>query len=417
MKTTTNYKKISSYEAKKGEFNKVLLLYSGGLDTSILIKWIKDHYKCDVITLTVDIGQNENIDAVKKKAIKCGAKKAIIVNAQEDYANNYLDKAIKANADYQGGYHLFCPLGRAIIAKVAVEAAKKEKINVIAHGCTGKGNDQVRFESYITTLNPNLKIIAPVREWSMGRKEELAYAKKYGIDVSHSIEDIYSHDENVWGTSSEGDEIESSEKIPNFDKCLKLCCKAEDAPNKIAYIKLTFEKGIPIKINGRKMPLLQIIKTLNTLGAAYGIGVLPLIEDRLFGLKVRGVYEEPGAEIIIQAHKNLEKLVSTKEENEFKTIIDQKWAYFCYSAYWYHPLMNHLNAFINSQNQKITGKVQLKLYKGKATVVAVKSDFSLLDENVASFNNGHTFNQNSAPGFIELYNLQQQLGYNKNKDA
>lgn len=413
MKNTTQYQAVASHEAKKGEFDKTVLLYSGGLDTSILLKWIQDHYDSEIIALTIDIGQeDDDLEAVKQKALDLGAISAHVIDAKEDFANNYLSKAIKANADYQGGYHLFCPLGRAIISKVGVDIAHQEGAQVIAHGCTGKGNDQVRFEGYITTLDPKLKTIAPVREWSMGRDEQLAYAKKHNIPVSASSEKIYSYDANLWGNSAEGGEIENVKNIPNFEKLLINCTMPEKAPNVPQLVEITFEEGLPVAINGQKDSLAKIIQELNKLGAKHGVGIMPLIEDRIVGMKVRGVYEEPGAEIIIQAHKNLEKLVSTREENEFKTHIDQKWAYLCYGAKWYHPLMDNLNAYIDYANQKVTGTVKIQLYKGKAMVVALQSPYSLFDENMATFMSGSSFNQNASAGFIELWNLPQKTAYN-----
>ncbi len=416
MNSQTNYQKVASHEAKKGEFSKVVLLYSGGLDTSVILKWIQDHYEAEVIAVTIDIGQNDDFNQIKEKALKLGAKKAYVIDAKEQFADKYLSKAIKANADYQGGYHLFCPLGRAIISKIAVEIAEKEKAEVIAHGCTGKGNDQVRFEGYITTLNPELKVIAPVREWSMGRDEELEYAKKHNIPVSHTSKKIYSYDENLWGDSAEGGEIEDIGKVPPLDNILINCSTPEKAPNKPSTVEIEFEEGLPIAINGQKMSLLEIIQTLNILGKEHAIGITHLIEDRMVGLKIRGVYEEPAAEILIQAHKNLEKLVSTMDENEFKTMIDQKWAYMTYSAKWLHPLMDHLHAYIDSVNEKVTGKVKVQLYKGKVYVVAANSPYSIFDENLATFMKNDLFNQNASAGFIELWNLPQKTAYNIKKN-
>ena len=417
MESTTTYHKVASHEAKKGEFKKVVLLYSGGLDTSILLKWIQDHYEADLIALTIDIGQKEDFSGIKEKAMKLGAKSAYVIDAKEDFAKNYLTKAIKANADYQGGYHLFCPLGRAIISKVGVDIAHKENAEVIAHGSTGKGNDQVRFEGYITTLDPKLRTIAPVREWSMGRDEQLKYAHEHGIPVKQTSEKIYSYDENLWGDSAEGGEIENIAEIPRFDKCLITCTEPEKAPDQSEMLELDFVEGLPVALNGEKMGLVKLIQALNEVGAKHGVGIVPLVEDRIVGLKVRGVYEEPGAEILIQAHKNLEKLVCTREENEFKTMVDQKWAYLCYGANWYHPLMNHLNAYIDDVNKKVTGNVKVKLYKGKAVVVAVKSKYSLFNENMATFMSGSLFNQNASAGFIELWNLPQKSAYNLGKDV
>ncbi|KKR05331.1 MAG: argininosuccinate synthase, argininosuccinate synthase [Candidatus Peregrinibacteria bacterium GW2011_GWC2_39_14] len=409
MKNT--YNKIASYEAKKGTFDKILLLYSGGLDTSVMVKWLKDNYKTEVYTLTLDIGQvGEDFEAIQKKAIKCGAKKAIVIDAQEEFAEEYLNKAIKSNANYQNGYHLYCPIGRAIIAKKAVEIAHAEGISVIAHGCTGKGNNQVRLDSYITILDPSLKIIAPVREWSMTRKEELKYAEKHGIPIPAKHKD-YSYDENLWGLSSEGSEIEDSSKIPNFEKCILRNEFPENAPNDSTTISIEFEKGIPIKLNGVKTSLVHAIKALQKLGSAYGIGLKVFIEDRIVGLKVRSVYEQPAAEILITAHKELEKLVSTKDENEFKNIVDNKWADLCYSAKWHSPLMKDLNSFIDTVNEKVTGKVTCKLYKGSVWTLAVESKHSLLNAHLVSFNSKNMFNQKASAGFIELYGLQDQMAH------
>ena len=415
MDSQTNYKKVASHEAKKGEFDKVVLLYSGGLDTSTMLKWIGDHYNADVIAVTIDIGQGDDYEQVKNKALKLGAKKAYVIDAKEEFANNYLAPAIKSNADYQGGYHLFCPLGRAVISKIAVEVAHKEGATVIAHGCTGKGNDQVRFEGYITSLDPSLKTIAPVREWGMGRGEQIEYAKKHGIPIGQSADKIYSYDENIWGDSAEGGEIEKLDQIPPLDNILLNCNTPENAPNTPSIIELEFENGLPIAINGTKMSFYEIIKTVGMVGKEHAIGITHLIEDRIVGLKVRGIYEEPAAEILIQAHKNLEKLVCTMDENEFKTTIDQKWAYQTYSAKWFTPLMQHLNSYVDSVNKKVTGKVKVKLYKGKCDVVAASSPYSLFDEELCTFMKSDLFNQNASAGFIELWNLPQKTSYNLTK--
>lgn len=416
MQSTTQYQAIASHEAKKGEFKKAVLLYSGGLDTSVMLKWIQDQYESEIIALTIDIGQKEDFQAVKEKALKLGAKEAYVVDAKEEFANEYLSKAIKANADYQGGYHLFCPLGRAIISKVGVDIAHQENAQVIAHGCTGKGNDQVRFEGYVTTLDPKLKTIAPVREWAMGREEELEYAKKHNIPVSQTTKKIYSYDENLWGDSAEGGEIETVSKIPPLDNILITCNTPENAPDVSERLELEFNEGLPVSINGEKMPLWQLIRKVGEIGAKHAVGITHLIEDRIVGLKVRGIYEEPAAEILIQAHRNLEKLVCTRDENEFKSMVDQKWAYLCYGAKWFHPLMIHLNAYIDSVNKKVTGTVTVELYKGKVYVVAVDSQYSLFNENLATFMKNSSFNQNSSAGFIELWNLPQKTAHNLTKD-
>ncbi|PIZ57644.1 argininosuccinate synthase [bacterium (Candidatus Torokbacteria) CG_4_10_14_0_2_um_filter_35_8] len=404
------YTKVSSYEAKKGEVKKVVLLYSGGLDTSVMLKWIQDEYKAKVIALTIDIGQQaDDLTAIRKKALKVGAYRAYVIDAKDEFAEEYISKGIKANASYQGPYHLSTPLGRPLLAKKAVEIAAKEKADAIAHGCTGKGNDQVRLESTALTLNPDIKVIAPVREWSMGRDEELVYAKKHGIPVKQTAESPYSYDDNMWGVTGESGEIENPALIPPLEKILQVCTLPEKAPNKPEYVKLEFVKGIPVSINGQKMKLADLIIKLNKIGARHGVGITHHIEDRVVGLKVRGVYEAPAAEIIINAHWNLEKYVCTRVENEFKATVDQKFAYICYGALWYDPLMQDINAFIDKVNEKVTGKVIVKLYKGKAETVALDTPNTIFDEKLATFMKSEAFNQNCSAGFIEIYSLQMRL--------
>lgn len=406
MKHLSNYQKIASHEAIEGSFSKCLLLYSGGLDTSVILKWIQEKYHCDVITLTLDIGQTvDDLAAIEQKAKNLGAIKTITYDAREDFANRLLAPAIKANADYQGGYALSTPLGRVIVSELAVKFAHENNCQVIAHGSTGKGNDQVRFESYIATLDASLKILAPVREWSMGRDEELAYAKKYGIPVAQTIDSPYSKDENLWGITSEGGEIEQPSEIPKLEQILSWCTSPLQTPDLPQHLTLSFEKGIPTKINGQAMKLVDIIAKCNEIGAQHGVGVINLIEDRLVGLKVRGIYENPGASILIAAHKKLEMLVSTRAENEMKEFVDSKWAYMVYAAQWYEPTLHHLMAYIDDQNAKVTGDVNVELFKGTISVVALESPYSLFDHKMATFNSEQTFNQNASAGFIEIYSL------------
>ncbi len=410
---TINYVKVASHEAKKHEFKRCLLLYSGGLDTSVMLKWIQEEYNCEVITLTVDLGQTVDcFQEIKEKALTLGAKEAIIYDAKDDFADIILSEAIKFNADYQDGYALSTPLGRVAISKVAVKIAKEKNCQVIAHGCTGKGNDQVRFEGYITTLDPKIKIIAPVREWGMGRQEEIEYAKKNNIPVKQSNNKPYSYDENMWGNTSEGGEIEKPELIPDLNNILQWCSTKEKAVDTAEIVEIEFEQGVPKKLNKEKMKLSDLIYSCNQIGSKHGVGIFHLIEDRLIGLKVRGIYENPGASILIEAHKKLEKLVSTREENELKKFIDTKWAYLTYTAKWYDPVMYHLHAFSNSQNKKVTGKVKVRLYKGNIDVVALESKYSLFDENLATFEKNEDFNQNASAGFIEIYNLAQKTAFN-----
>jgi argininosuccinate synthase len=409
MKTKTNYIKAASYEAKVGEVKKVLLLYSGGLDTSVMLKWIKDQYKAEIIALTLDIGQQkDDLAVIKKKALTFGATKAITLDVKEEFANDYLAKGIKANACYQGNYHLSTPMGRAIVAKVAVEMAKKYDADAVAHGCTGKGNDQVRIEGYALTLNPKIKIIAPVREWGMDRNDEIAYAKKHGIPVPVTTDFPYSVDDNMWGMTWEGGEIEDPGVISPIEKFLTTYTLAQNASNQPEFAKLTFKLGIPVALNGETMSLAVLIGKLNVIAGAHGIGVVHMVEDRLVGVKDVGVYELPAAHVIIEAHKALEKYVSTQKLNQLKDEMDIKWGYLCYSAMWWDPVMQSINAFNDFVNQKVTGEVTLKLLKGKVDVVAMKSAFGLAH---TSFTNtdGYNFNVNASAGFTEIYSLQMKL--------
>ncbi|HBH46437.1 MAG: argininosuccinate synthase [Candidatus Jacksonbacteria bacterium RIFOXYC2_FULL_44_29] len=412
MRATNDYFKIASYEAKKGNVKKCVLLYSGGLDTSCMLKWIQDEYKCQVIALCLDVGQQaDNLTAIKAKALKLGAIKSIVLDVKDECASEYIAKGIKANACYQGEYHLSTPIVRPLLAKKAVQIALKEGADAIAHGCTGKGNDQVRLDSAIITLAPKMKIIAPVRECALGRDEEIAYAKKNQIPIQQSLQKSYSYDDNMWGVTGEGGEIEDPKKIPLYDQIVTSMNLPEQAPDNAEIVEVEFARGLPVSINDQPLKLSDLIARLNQIGGQHGVGLVTLIEDRLVGLKVRGVYWAPAAHVIIIAHQNLEKLVSTREENEFKSLIDTKWAYLCYGAKWYDPLMDNLNAFIDQMNQKVSGQVKLKLYKGQVQVVAVESPNSLFDADLATFNKSAAFNQNASAGFIEIYNLAAKTAW------
>lgn len=413
MKNKTSYIKVASYEAQNGKVKKVLLLYSGGLDTSVMLKWIQDKYKAEVITLTLDIGQQkDNLEAVKQKALKFGAVKAIVLDAKQEFAEEFLTVGIKANASYQGDYHLSTPMGRAVLAKKAVEVAKLENADAIAHGCTGKGNDQVRIDGYILTFDPSIKIIAPVREWAMDRNEEIKYAQKYGIPVPASIDFPYSVDDNMWGMTWEGGEIEEPGKIAPIEKFLTTYTLAKNAPDKEEFVKIFFDKGVPVSLNNEKMPLANLIEKLNKIAGAHGVGVVHMFEDRLVGLKNGGIYELPAADVIIKAHKHLEKYVLTRMLNELKETMDTKWAYLCYAAMWYDPVMKAINAFNDKVNEKVTGEVTVKLYKGSAKPVAMKSKYGL-DHTSFNNNEGYGFNVNASAGFTEIYTLQMKLANQK----
>lgn len=412
----STYKKVSMYEGRKGEVRKVVLLYSGGLDTSVMTKWIQEEYDAEVIALTIDIGQQtDNLEEIRKKALKLGALKAIVIDAKDDFAENYIAQGIKANASYQGRYYLSTPLGRPLLTKLAVKVAAREGADCIAHGCTGKGNDQVRIEGTALALNPDIKIIAPVREWAMGRDEEMSYALKHRIPVTQTYKKLYSYDDNMWGVTGEGGEIENPELVPPLENILMLCTIPEKGPNTPEEMEIEFVKGIPVGLNGKHMKLSEIIKQANAIGAKHGIGVSHHIEDRVVGIKVRGVYEAPAAELIITAHRNLEKYVSTRNENEFKSIVDTKWAYTCYGGLWLEPLMNDLNAYIDKVNEKVTGTVRLKMCKGLVEPISVKTPNTIFKEKLATFLASSTFNQNASPGFIELHTLQMRLAQQAEK--
>jgi argininosuccinate synthase len=414
MKSTTTYLKVASHEVKETTVPKVLLLYSGGLDTSTMLVWLQDNYHAEVTTLTLDIGQQkDDLEAVKAKALKFGAKKAIVYDAKAEYADLIITKGIKANASYQGNYHLSTPMGRVIISMKAVQVAEQEGIFVVAHGCTGKGNDQVRFESYITTLNPKIKIIAPVREWKLDRNEQIQYAIEKGIPVPASVDFPYSVDDNMWGMTWEGGEIETPKLIPPVEKFLTTYTLPEKAPNKAEFITMEFKAGVPVKLNGSSLKLADLIIKLNKIAGKHGVGIVYMLEDRLVGVKNRGIYELPAGHVIIKAHKHLEQFVSTQKLNEMKEMLDTKWAYMCYSALWFDPLMEALNAFNDKVNETVAGVVTLKLFKGQVTPVAVDSPYGLAN---SSFNNneGYEFNVNASAGFIEIYSLQMKEAY-KNK--
>jgi len=412
------YTKVATYEAQEGTFDKVLLLYSGGLDTSVMLKWIQEKYNAEVYALCVNIGQREDFGPIVEKALKLGAKKCEVVDVTSRFAAEQCNEAMLFNADYEDGYHLFCPLGRIAISKVAVEYAYKWGINVICHGATGKGNDQIRFDSYITTLNPGLKILAPVREWSMGREEEIAYAEKHGIPVTASLNKIYSYDENLWGCSAEGGDIEDFKKIPKLDEILKFTTLPEFAPDTPEYVELVFFGGMLMFIQTQKETMsgkmADMIQVANRVGAKHGLGITHLIEDRVLGLKVRGIYEEPGAELLIKAHKALEKAVSTREEIQFKELVDKQWSQLVYEGRYFHPLVDSLKSFAISLNKKVEGTVVMKLYKGRTEAVSVSSPYSLNSE-AASFIVDGGFNTNASAGFIENFNYTQKLTHNISK--
>src|SRR5215204_3584989 len=405
--------RVASYQADPSQVGRVLLLYSGGLDTSVMLKWIQERYGAEIVTLTVDLGQpGEDWDVVTGKAEQLGAVETVLVDAREEFANDYVLPAIKANALYGGGYPLFTALGRPLIGKLAVEAARQHSCDTIAHGCTGKGNDQVRIEATIATLDPELKVIAPVREWQMGREEEIAYARQRGMAVKGGTETApYSIDDNLWGRSSEGREIEDLDQPPAED-VFQLVIRPERAPEEPQLVRLGFESGCPVSLDGERLGLVELLERAGELGRRHGVGIVDQIEDRVVGLKVRDIYEVRAAAIVLGGHRELEKLVCTIHQNNFKGNLDREWAYLCDSGLWQEPLREDLDAFMDAVNRYVTGEVAVKLYRGSVTPVARSSPNALYDRSLASFDeSGGEFSQDASPGFIELFTLQSRLAH------
>src|SRR5213595_916572 len=409
----TPHTRTASYLAERGEVHRVLLLYSGGLDTSVMLKWIQDEYEAEVVALTVNLGQpGEDYDVVRGKALNLGALEAHVVDAREEFAQEYLKPAIMANAIYGNAYPLFTALGRPLIAKLAVEHARRTGCDSIAHGCTGKGNDQVRIESTVATLAPELKVIAPVRSWAMGRDEEIAYARKHGIPVKGGLETApYSIDDNLWGRSSEGRWIEDLSHAPD-DDVFQLVTRPELAPDEAQVVEIEFERGVPVALDGERLGLADLIDRAAEIGCRHGVGIVDHIEDRIVGLKVRDLYEVPAAAIILTAHKELEKLVGTIHQNQFKPQLDNQWAFLVYAGLWQEPLLENLNALMDSVNDQATGSITVKLFKGSVRAVARSSPNSLYDPALAGFGeSGGLFSQQASPGFIELWSLQSRMAY------
>ena len=405
--------RTASYEAEPAEVGRVLLLYSGGLDTSVMLKWIQDEYEAEVVALTVNLGQpGEDFGVVKGKALDLGALDCQVIDAREEFAHDYVLPAIKANALYGGGYPLFTALGRPLIAKLAVKVARETGCDTIAHGCTGKGNDQVRIESTVMAHDPEMKIIAPVRGWQMGREEEIAYAREHGIPVKGGTEaPPYSIDDNIWGRSSEGGPIEDLSEPPR-DDVFELVAYARDAPDEPQDLRLEFEHGVPVAVDGERLGLVDLIERCAEVGSRHGVGIVDHIEDRIVGLKVRDLYEVPAAEIILTAHRELEHLVGTIHQNRFKPALEEQWAFLVYAGLWYEPLLEDLNAYMESVNTQVTGEVVMRLYKGRAVAVARSSPNALYDPALAGFNeSGGLFSQQASPGFIELWSLQSRMAY------
>jgi argininosuccinate synthase len=405
--------RTASYEADPAAVQRVLLLYSGGLDTSVMLKWIQDFYDAEVVCLTVNLGQpGEDYAVIEDKAKRLGALECHVVDAREEFAASYVVPAIKANALYGGGYPLFTALGRPLIAKLAVDYARRSGCDTIAHGCTGKGNDQVRIEATVATLAPELKTIAPVRSWQMGREEEIAYAREHGIPVKGGTEVApYSIDDNLWGRSSEGRWIEDLDHAPE-DDVFQLVTRPELAPDEAETVSVEFEAGVPVALDGERLGLVDLIERAAEIGCRHGVGIVDHIEDRIVGLKVRDIYEAPAAAILLTAHQELEKLVGTIHQNQLKPGLDQKWAYLVYAGLWWEPLRSDLDAYMDAVNAQVTGTIGLKLFKGSVRVVTRSSPNAVYDADLASFaESGGLFSQTASPGFIELWSLQSRMAH------
>jgi argininosuccinate synthase len=405
--------RTAGYEADPEQVRRVLLLYSGGLDTSVMLKWIQDRYGAEVVCLTVNLGQpGEDYGVIEDKAKRLGALECHVVDARERFARDFVTPAIKANALYGGGYPLFTALGRPLIAELAVEYARRSGCDTIAHGCTGKGNDQVRIEATVATLAPELKTIAPVRSWQMGREEEIAYAREHGIPVKGGTEVApYSIDDNLWGRSSEGRWIEDLGHAPE-DDVFQLVTRPEQAPEQAQTVTVEFERGVPVGFDGERLGPVELLEAAAEAGCRHGVGIVDHIEDRIVGLKVRDIYEIPAAAILLPAHQELEKLVGTIHQNQLKPGLDQKWAYLVYAGLWWEPLRSDLDAYMDAVNAQVTGEIGLRLYKGSVRVVTRSSPNAVYDADLASFaESGGLFSQAASPGFIELWSLQSRMAH------
>jgi argininosuccinate synthase len=387
---------------------KIVLAYSGGLDTSVSVKWIQEKYGYDVIALGLDVGEGKDLEFIKNKALNVGAVKAYILDAKEMLAKDYILPALKANCLYEGKYPLSSALSRPLISKLLVDIAEKEGATAVAHGCTGKGNDQVRFEVSIQALNPSLKVVAPVREWGMTRDEEIEYAEKNGIPIPVDLDNPFSIDANIWGRACEAGVLEDPwAEAPEaaFDWTNPI----ELTPDAAEYIEIEFEKGVPVALNGQKLPLVQLIETLNEIGGKHGIGRIDHIENRLVGIKSREVYENPAALILINAHKELEFLTLTREVTQFKTQVEQQMAKIIYEGLWYSPIKPALDAFIDETQKVVSGTIRMKLFKGNHTVVGRKSIHSLYNEELATYSKGDAFDHQAAEGFIKIWGLPTKV--------
>ena len=388
---------------------KVILAYAGGLDTSVIMTWLKENYDYDVIAVCCNAGQKEDFDAIEKKAIATGASKALTIDLREEFITDFIYPTVKAGAIYENEYMLGTSMARPLMAKKLVEVAHQEGAFVIAHGCTGKGNDQVRFETTIKALEPSIKIIAPWRFWDFQSREDLLeYAAAHNIPISQSQAKIYSRDENIWHISHEGGELEDPWN-EHYKTIHVLSVPPEDAPDEVTYVNIDFEKGVPVAVDGEKLDPIALLTKLNELGSKNGVGTVDIIENRLVGMKSRGVYETPGGTILFAAHAGLEKLVLDRDTLQYKAIVAQKMSQLIYDGLWYTPLREAISAFVDSTQELLTGTVRMKLYKGSAIVAGRKSPNSLYSEEFATFSADEVYDQSDAEGFINLFSLPLKI--------
>ncbi|GGH70391.1 argininosuccinate synthase [Compostibacillus humi] len=393
---------------------KIVLAYSGGLDTSVAIKWLQEKYNYDVIAVALDVGEGKDLEFVKKKAIDVGALKSYVVDAKELFAEEYVLPALQANLLYEGKYPLISALSRPLITKILTDIAEEEGAVAVAHGCTGKGNDQVRFDVSFTALNPDLKVVAPVREWAMSREEEIAYAKEHGIPIPIDLDNPFSIDQNLWGRSNECGILEDP-WIEAPKEAYELTADPVDAPDEPQYVEIAFHKGKPVSIDGKALPLHELILELNKIAGKHGVGRIDHVENRLVGIKSREIYEAPAAMTLIGAHQELEALTLPREVAEFKPAVEQKMAQAVYYGLWYSPLTEALQAFVEKTQEYVNGTVKVKLYKGHAQVVGRESANSLYDFDLATYNKDDAFDHEAALGFIKLWGLPTQVHASVNK--
>lgn len=398
------------------KINKILLAYSGGLDTSVAIKWLQDKYDAEIITYTADLGQQQDWKAVEQKALATGASKAYIDDIRAEFINEYIFPALKVNALYQEKYPLATALARPLIAKRMVEIAKKEGVDALAHGCTGKGNDQVRFEVSFKALAPELAIIAPLRDWEfVSRDAEIEYAAANDIPVKATKDSPYSIDQNLWGISIECGILEDPWAEPPAD-AYQWTKAVDETPAAAKYITIDFEKGVPVALDGKQLDSVTMVNKLNQLGSDYGVGRIDMLEDRLVGIKSREIYEAPAAEILIKAHKALEDLTLDRETKNYKAAMAAKYAEMTYYGLWFSPLRNALDAFIDQSQQTVTGSIKVKLYKGSCTLAGRKSAHSLYNHGLATYDESDNFDHKSAPGFINLWALPVQVANQQQRE-